>query len=65
MTYHRTVPVPGQPSLVHAKFEGYKRVGPLLMSTKHPGTGDGHPILITFTDVAVKVTGSKDWILAH
>lgn len=65
MSYHRAVPAPGVPSLVNAKWEGYKKAGPLLFSTEHPGTGDGHPFRITVTDVAVKVTGSKDWIQAH
>ena len=65
MRYHRAVRVPGSPTLVLEKFGGYKKAGPLLISTDHPGTGDGHPIRSTFTDVAVKVTGSKNWILAH
>jgi hypothetical protein len=65
MRYHRAVPVPGLPSLVLAKWEGYKKAGPLLISTDHPGTGDGHPFRITITDVSVEVTGSKNWIHAH
>lgn len=65
MRYHRAVPVPGLPTLVLATWEGYKKAGPLLISTEHPGMADGHPFRITFTDVAVKVTGSKDWIHAH
>ena len=65
MRYHRAVRVPGSPTLVLEEFGGYKKAGPLLISTDHPGTGDGHPIRSTFTDVAVKVTGSKNWILAH
>ena len=70
--YHRAVPVPatpafphGVPSLVLMKWQGYKKAGPLLFSTDHPGTGDGHPFRITVTDVAVKVTGSDTWIEAH
>jgi hypothetical protein len=65
MRYHRAAPVAGDPTLVLAKWEGYKKAGPLLISTDHPGIADGHPFRITFTDVAVKVTGSKNWILAH
>jgi hypothetical protein len=65
MRYHRAVPVPGLPNLVLAKWEGYKKAGPLLISTEHPGTGDGQPFRITVTDVSVKVTGSKDWINAQ
>jgi hypothetical protein len=65
MTYHRAVPVPGVPNLVIAKWQGYKTAGPLLFSTDHPGTGDGHPFRITVTNIAVKVNGSKDWINAQ
>jgi hypothetical protein len=65
MTYHRAVPVAKLPSLVNAKWEGYKKAGPLLFSTEHHGTADGHPFELTFTDVAVKLTGSKDWINAQ
>lgn len=65
MTYHRAVPVPGVPNLVIAKWQGYKKAGPLLFSTDHPGTGDGHPFRITVTNIAVKVNGSKDWINAQ
>jgi hypothetical protein len=65
MSYHRAVPVPGFPSLVHATWAGYKKAGPLLVSTEHPGTGDGKPFRITFSDVSVKVTGSKDWLNAQ
>jgi hypothetical protein len=63
--YHRAVPVPGVPSLVLLKWQGYKKAGPLLFSTDHPGTFDGHPVRITVTDVAVKVTGSDNWIGAQ
>lgn len=65
MRYKRAVPVAGDPTLVLAKWEGYKRAGPLLISTDHPGMADGHPFRITFTDVAVRATGSKNWIVAH
>jgi len=65
MTYHRAVPVPKYPDLVNATWTGYKKAGPLLFSTEHPGTADGKPFRIYFSDVAVKVKGSKDWISAH
>ena len=65
MTYHRAVPVPKLPNLVNAKWEGYKKAGPLLFSTEHHGTADGNPFELTFTDVAVKLKGSKDWINAQ
>jgi hypothetical protein len=65
MTYHRAVPAPKLPNLVNAKWEGYKRAGPLLFSTEHHGTADGQPFELSFTDVAVKVKGSKDWINAQ
>jgi hypothetical protein len=65
ISYHRAVPAPKLPNLVYAKWEGYKKAGPLLFSTEHHGTADGHPFELTFTDVAVKVRGSKDWIQAH
>jgi len=65
MTYHRAVPVPGVPNLVNAKWAGYKKAGPLLISTDHPGTADGKPFRITFSDVAVKVTGAKGWVNAR
>ena len=65
MSYHRAVPAPKLPNLVHATWAGYKKAGPLLISTDHPGTGDGKPFRITLSDVSVKVTGSKDWINAQ
>ena len=65
MTYHRAVPAPKLPNLVNAKSEGYKKAGPLLFSTEHHGTADGNPFELTFTDVAVKLKGSKDWINAQ
>ena len=66
MTYHRAVPVPKWPNLVNATWEGYKKAGPLLFSTEHHlvsmehhGTADGGLFELTFTDVAVKLKGSK------
>jgi hypothetical protein len=62
MSYHRAVPAPGLPNLVLATWAGYKKAGPLLISTEHQGTADGHPFQLSLSDVSVKVKGSKDWI---
>jgi hypothetical protein len=56
---------PRKPSTVIATWEGYKKAGPLLISTDHNGTADGNTVRIFITDVSVKVTGSKDWINAQ
>lgn len=53
-----------KPRLVIATWEGYKKAGPLLISTEHRGTADGKPLRIWISDVAVKVTGSDNWINA-
>jgi hypothetical protein len=57
--YHRGGPV--KPSVVKTTWEGYKKAGPLLISTDHRGTADNKPARIFFTDVAVKVAGSDSW----
>jgi hypothetical protein len=54
-----------KPNLVIATWAGYKKAGPLLFSTEHHGTADGKPLTLTFTDVAVKVTGSGAWVNAQ
>jgi hypothetical protein len=61
--YHRGGPK--KPSVVIATWEGYKKAGPLLISTDHHGTADGNPLRIFISDVAVKVTGSSNWINAQ
>ena len=61
--YHRGGPK--KPSLVTATWEGYKKAGPLLISTDHNGTADGNTVRIFITDLAVKVTGSDNWINAQ
>jgi hypothetical protein len=61
--YHRGGP--RKPSLVTTTWEGYKKAGPLLISTEHQGTADGNTVRIFITDVAVKVTGSQNWINAE
>ena len=54
-----------KPSVVVATWAGYKKAGPLLVSTDHHGTADGKPMVLTFSDVAVKVTGSDTWVNAQ
>ena len=54
-----------KPSLVTATWAGYKKAGPLLISTEHRGTADGKPLHIFITDVAVKLTGSDRWVNAQ
>jgi hypothetical protein len=53
------------PHLVMATWEGYKKAGPLLVSTDHHGKRDGNPLHISFSDVSVKLTGSENWINAQ
>ena len=53
-----------KPSLVKATWTGYKKAGPLLISTEHRGTADGKPLHIFISDVAVKLTGSDKWVEA-
>jgi hypothetical protein len=53
-----------KPSLVKATWTGYKKAGPLLISTEHRGTADGKPLHIWISDLAVKVTGSDAWMNA-
>jgi hypothetical protein len=60
--YHRGGPKP--PQLVTATWTGYKKAGPLLISTEHRGTADGKPLHIFITNVSVKLTGSDTWVAA-
>jgi hypothetical protein len=60
MVYHRGGPV--KPSLVTATWTGYKKGGPLLVSTEHRGTADGKPLHLSFSNVAVKLAGSDKWV---
>jgi hypothetical protein len=62
MVYHRGGTRP--PKLVTAKWDAYKKVGPLDISTDHPGTADGKPLHIFITGLAVKVNGSDTWMEA-
>lgn len=54
-----------KPSLVIATWAGYKKAGPLLISTEHHGTADGKPLKLFFSDVAVKLAGSDSWVNAQ
>lgn len=57
--YHRGGPK--KPSVVIATWAGYKKAGPLLISTDHRGTADGKPLRLFFSDVSVKLKGSDSW----
>lgn len=63
MVYHRGGPK--KPSLVVATWTGYKKAGPLLISTEHRGTADGKPLHISISDVAVRLSGSDNWVSAR
>lgn len=63
MVYHRGGPK--KPSLVTATWTGYKKAGPLLVSTEHRGNADGKPLHLWISDVAVKLTGSDKWMAAQ
>ena len=63
MVYHRGGPK--KPSLVTVSWEAYKTAGPLLISTDHHGTADGNAVHIFITDLAVKLTGSQNWVNAQ
>lgn len=62
-TYHRGGPKP--PSLLSTTWAGYKKAGPLLVSTEHRGQADGKPARIFFTNVAYKLAGSDKWVDAQ
>ncbi|HKU28701.1 MAG TPA: hypothetical protein VJQ54_24735 [Candidatus Sulfotelmatobacter sp.] len=63
MVYHRGGDK--KPTLVTTTWTGYKKAGPLLVSTEHRGKADDKPLHLWITDVAVKVTGSDKWIAAQ
>jgi len=58
--YHRGGPK--KPSNVTTTWAGYKKAGPLLVSTDHRGTADGGPFHLFFSNVAVKLAGSDTWV---
>jgi hypothetical protein len=51
-----------KPAVTYATWADHKQAGPLLISTDKHGTGDGQPIHLFFTNVAVKLVGSSTWI---
>ena len=53
------------PSVYLTTFANYKKAGPLLVALDHPGSGDGKPLRIHFTNVAVKLAGSSTWLDAQ
>ena len=61
--YHRGGPK--KPSNVTTTWAGYKKAGPLLVSTDHRGTADGSPAHIFFSNVAVRLAGSDKWMDAQ
>jgi len=61
--YHRGGP--RKPSTVIAPWTEYKKAGPLLFSLDHQGKADDNPVHIFFSNVAVKLTGSENWISAQ
>jgi len=63
MVYHRGGPQ--KPSLVIASWAGYKKAGPLLISTEHRGTADGKPLHVSISNLAVKLSGSDKWTPAQ
>src|SRR5262249_4634641 len=56
---------PTKPRLVIATWAGYKKAGPLLISSDHRGTADGKPVRVFFSNVSVKLTGSDTWMNAQ
>ena len=54
-----------RPKILIATWAGYKKAGPLLVSTEHRGTADGKPLQIRLSDVSVKLTGSDSWVNAQ
>jgi hypothetical protein len=61
--YHRGGSM--KPTLVTTTWAGYKKAGPLLVSTDHRGTADGKPARIFFTVVAELWAGKNDWVNAQ
>jgi hypothetical protein len=53
------------PTRAFATWTGYKKAGPLLISTVHRGSADGKPFRLVISDIAVKLIGSDTWIKAQ
>jgi hypothetical protein len=56
---------PKKPSIVTTTWEDYKKAGPILIAMDHRGTADGQQVRIFFSDVAVKLNGSDNWVKAQ
>jgi hypothetical protein len=56
---------PKKPSVVIATWGGYKKAGPLLISTEHRGTADGNPLHLFISNISVKLAGSDKWVAAQ
>lgn len=56
---------PEKPRTVIAPWTDYKKAGPLLLSLDHQSEAGGKPAHIFFSNVAVKLTGSENWIKAQ
>ena len=63
MVFHRGGAA--KPSLVIAAWTEYRKAGPLLVAHDHRGTADGQPVRVFFSNVAVKLAGSSDWLDAR
>ena len=50
---------------VVATWTDYKKAGPLLLSLDHRGTHNGDPLRVSFSNVAVKLVGSNNWMDAQ
>jgi hypothetical protein len=50
---------------VTASWQGYRKAGPLLVSTEHRGDFRGKKGRLHFSGVAVKLSGSNDWVNAR
>lgn len=57
--------VHARPKELIVTWADHKKAGPLLISTDHKGTADGKPARVFYSDVAVKLTGSDNWVNAQ
>ena len=61
--YHRGGPK--KPSVVKSTWAGYKKAGPLVISTEHRGNADGKPLHLWISNISVKLAGSDNWVNAQ
>jgi hypothetical protein len=54
-----------KPQVVIASWTGYKKAGPLLVSTEHRGKADEKAFHLWISDVSVKLSGSDKWMDAQ